>query len=113
MKYLYCPKCKELRVKPWYTIRDRCARCYGDSRVIPIPPSVFTYVVYVTMLACFALLFLYTRNDDDTYLYVAIALAVVMGAAQVKDLFRGEKYARTKIKITHSDTKTMKGKGWE
>jgi len=110
VKYLYCPKCKELRVKPWYSIRDRCARCYGDTKVIPIPPSVFTYVVYVTMGICFVLLYLYSRNNEDTYFYVAIAFAVVMAASQIKELIRGERYARARIKVTRSDVDTMKKK---
>ena len=113
VKYLYCPRCKELRVKPWYSLRDRCARCYSDSKVIPIPSSVFTYLVYVTMVICFVILYLYTRNDDDTYLYVAIAFAFVMAASQIVDLMRGEKYARARIKVAHSDTDAMKKKGWK
>lgn len=92
-------------------MRDRCARCYGNLSVIPIPPSVFTYVVYVTMAVAFVLLYMYTRNDDDLYLYIAIVFAVVMAGAQVVDLSRGEKYARAKIKMTQSDTKAMKDKG--
>ncbi|MGD9962433.1 MAG: hypothetical protein AB7S97_00815, partial [Thermoplasmata archaeon] len=91
----------------------RCARCYGDTRVIPIPPSVFTYVVYVTMAVCFALLFLYSRNDEQLYLYVAILFAFVMAGAQVKELVRGEKYAKAKIRVTQSDTGSMKGRGWK
>jgi len=110
VKYLYCPKCKELRVKPWYSFRDRCARCYGELRVIPIPSSVFTYVVYVTMAVAFVLLYLYTRNEDDVFLYIAIVFAVVMAGAQVVDLSRGEKYAKAKIKMTQSDVKAMKEK---
>lgn len=113
VKYLYCPKCKELRVKPWYSIRDRCARCYGDVRVIKIPPSVFTYTVYVTTVVALVLLYMYTRNDEDTYFYVAIVVAAVMVVAQIKENLRGEKYAKARIKVTQSDTKAMKDKGWK
>lgn len=103
MKYLYCPKCKELRVKPWYSMRDRCARCLGDVRVIPIPSGVLTYVMYGLAAVAMVFAYLYMQEDDDLYIFVAVVFAVAMGIAQFKELTRGEKYARAKIRLTHSD----------
>jgi uncharacterized protein (DUF983 family) len=112
VKYLYCPRCKELRVKPWYSLRDRCARCRDDVRVINIPRTISTYAVYVLTAAAFAAVYTYTRLDDRFYLWVGLALVVAMMVIQFKDLSRGEKYARAKIRVTHSDQDLMKKKGW-
>lgn len=111
MKYLYCPKCKELRVKPWYSLRDRCARCHNDVRVIDVPKTATTYAVYVLAAGAFAAVYAYTRLDDRYYLWLGLALVVAMMALQFKDLLRGEKYAKAKIKITKSDIDLRK-KGW-
>lgn len=113
MKYLYCPKCKELRVKPWYSIKDRCARCHNDVRPIEVPRTLASYMIYVLAAAAFALIYLNSKGGDDVYLYTAIVLVVAMMVLQFKELVRGEKYAKAKIKVTQSDTKTMKDKGWE
>lgn len=113
MKYLYCPKCKELRVKPWYSMRDRCARCGRDVRVIEVPRTLATYAVYVLTAGAFALVYMNTREDVSMYLYLAIVLVVAMMVIQFKELVRGERYARTKIKVTHSDADAMRKKGWK
>jgi len=110
VKYLYCPNCKELRVKPWYSIKDRCARCHGDVRSIEIPRASWTYVVYVLAAAAFALVYANTRNEEPMFLYAAIALVVAMMVVQFKELARGERYARAKIKVTRSDSDIMKKK---
>lgn len=112
VKYLYCPSCKELRVKPWYSITDRCTRCRGDVRVIKVPRTAFSYVIWGLMLASFGLLFLHTRSDNNQYLYVAVALVVVLMIVQFKELARGHRYAMSKIRITSSDLNEMRKKGW-
>ena len=112
MKYLYCPKCKELRVKPWYTLTDRCPRCRGSVRVIEVPRSFGTYAVYILTAAAFALVYLNTQQGNGVFLYVALGLVVIMMIIQFMELSRGEKYARTKIKVTHSDLDALRKKGW-
>lgn len=109
MKYLYCPNCKELRVKPWYSVRDRCARCHGDVRAIEVPRVAWTYAIYVLAAAAFALVYANTRNDDSLYLYAAVVIVAVMMVIQFMELARGERYARAKIKVTRSDSTTTKG----
>jgi uncharacterized protein (DUF983 family) len=112
VKYLYCPKCKELRVKPWYSIRDRCSRCLGDVKVIDVPRGPLTFVVYALAAVAIVLAYLYTRLDEDLYIYVAVAFTVAMGIVQFKELVRGERYARAKIRVTRSDLPAMRKKGW-
>jgi len=112
VKFLYCPKCKELRVKPWYSMRDRCARCNDDVRVIEVPRSILTYMVYILTAVAFALIFLHTREDNSLFLYTAVALVVAMMVIQFKEMARGEKYARSKIKVTSSDREALRKKGW-
>lgn len=112
VKFLYCPNCKELRVKPWYAIRDSCARCRDAGRVIEIPRSILTYMIYILTAAAFALIFFHTRQDNNLFLYTAVALVVAMMVIQFKELARGEKYARSKIKVTKSDKEALRKKGW-
>ena len=112
VKFLYCPKCKELRVKPWYSMRDRCARCNDDVRVIEVPRSILTYMVYILTAVAFAPIFLHTREDNSLFLYTAVALVVAMMVIQFKEMARGEKYARSKIKVTSSDREALRKKGW-
>jgi len=93
-------------------MRDRCARCHNDVRVIDVPRSILTYMVYLLTAVAFALIFLHTREDNSLLLYAAVALVVVMMVIQFKELARGEKYARSKIKITSSDKEALRKKGW-
>lgn len=110
MKYLYCPKCKELRVKPWYSFKDRCARCHIDVRVMEVPRTVLSYAIYVLMAIAFALVYMNSRGAEDIYLYLAVVIVAVMMVVQWSELSRGQKYARSKIKVTKSDTIAMKEK---
>ncbi len=112
MKYLYCPRCKQLHVKPWFAIRNRCQTCFGDAKIVPIPPNWLTYTSYALYAIVPALVLIYVLGHTKAYLYVAIAGLVVMMLVAYADLMRGEKYAKTKIKITSADVKTFKGRGW-
>jgi hypothetical protein len=112
VKFTYCPKCKELRTKPWYAYKDRCARCAGDVAVIPIPPSPLTYVVYALVVICFVLVYFGNSEDNQILLYGAVIGVVAAMVIQFFELARGEKYARAKIKPTKSDVDLLKAKGW-
>lgn len=96
-------------MKPWYSVRDRCARCHGDVRAIEIPRTAWTYSVYVLAAAAFALVYANTKNDDPMYLYAAVVFVAAMMIVQFKELARGERYARAKIKVTRSDSGSSKG----
>jgi hypothetical protein len=112
VKFLYCPKCKELRVKPWYSIRDSCTRCRGDVRVIEVPRTIWSYTVYGLTVVIFVAVYLNTRSDDSFYLYTAIILLISLAVIQLREVVRGERYARSKIKVTKSDLAKMRRKGW-
>lgn len=112
MKFTYCPRCKELRTKPWYALKDRCARCAGDVVLIPIPPAAMTYAVYALVGICFVLVYYGSKADDKLMIYAALAGVVAAMVLQFLELSRGEKYARTRIKPTKSDAAALKKKGW-
>lgn len=112
MKFLYCPSCKQLRVKPWYSIRDRCGGCMGDATVIQVPNSWMTYVSYALYVAVPALVVVYLTSGAVLWMYGAVALLVVMMILQYLDVVRGEKYARSKIRVTASDSSSFKTRGW-
>lgn len=82
-------------------------------RVIEVPRSVSTYMIYILTGAAFALIFMHSRNDDRLFLYAAVVLVAAMMIIQFKELSRGLKYARSKIKIASSDRDTLRRKGWE
>ncbi len=109
MKFLYCPRCKELRVKPWYSFRDRCLGCYGEATVIIVPNSWMTYATYFLYVFVPAMVVLYLTSKATFWIYVAIALLIVMVILQLLDLIRGEKIARGRIKFTASDSSRLRG----
>lgn len=112
MKYLYCPRCKQLHVKPWFAIRNKCQNCFGDATVIPIPANWITYTSYAFYIFVPALILFYVTEHAKTYLYLAIAGLVAMMIVAYVDLVRGEKYAKTKIKIANTDAQTFRRRGW-
>ena len=114
MKFLYCPKCKELRVKPWYSLRDRCTRCHGDVRVITIPRTPWTYAIYGLTIGTFITVYFHTQSDPDdySYLYVSIGFLIALMVIQFREVIKGDRLARSKVKITKSDRDQMRRKGW-
>jgi hypothetical protein len=112
VKFLYCPKCKELRVRPWYSGRNQCSRCRGAARPIDIPKSAFTYATYVLMTAVFLLVYLNTTTDYDIYLFAAVAGVIAIVVLQFVEISRGELYAKMKIRPTSSDLQEFRKRGW-
>ena len=112
VKFVYCSKCKELRVKPWYGIRPRCARCRYEGREIAVPRTAFTYVVYALVIAVFVTIFIYSRTHNSIFLYGGIAGLVACFIVQAFDMSRGEKVARSRIRATKSDAAAFRRKGW-
>ena len=111
MKFLYCPKCKQLHVKPWFAIRDRCQNCFGEATAISIPVNWMTYVKYALYVMIPGLVFLDLKYDDKTYLYLAVAMLFVMFVISYADITRGEKYAKERIKITSADSDAFRNPG--
>ena len=112
VKYLYCPKCKELRAKSWYQIRDKCQLCFADATAIPIPNTWATYLLYALYVVTPGLVLVYVYNDDKSYLYASVVLLVAMLVISWTEVGRGLAYARAKIKITSADVKDFRKRGW-
>lgn len=113
MKFVYCPKCKEMRVKPWYAIRPWCSRCRQDAKEIRVPRTVLSYVLILLIGEVFTTIFLYTRTDDSLLLYAGVAGLVATLIVQGVDMSRGERVARARIKATKSDAQSFRKKGWK
>lgn len=104
MKFLYCPSCKQLHVKPWFAIRDRCQGCMGEATVIKIPSNWMTYLSYVLYVMIPALIAVYVTEHGKVFLYLAVALLLVMMVVAFADISRGEKYAKQRIRTTSADS---------
>jgi hypothetical protein len=46
VKFCYCPECKELHPKNWYS-RGTCERCRGKCAIIDVPTSFVGYLMYI------------------------------------------------------------------
>jgi len=112
VKFVYCPKCKELRVKPWYSLRAWCSRCREPGREIPIPRTVYTYMLYALMLIILALVYAYTNSDEMIFLIGGVVGLICAFVIQAFEISRGERIARAKIKATKSDASGFRKKGW-
>jgi len=112
VKFIYCAKCKELRVKPWYARRVRCGRCRGEGKEITVPKSGLTYLVYVMMVFVTAAAIMNVNTDDNLYFYLAIVGVVALMVVEFIDISRGEKYARARIRPTTSDVGEFRKRGW-
>ncbi len=111
MKFLYCPQCKQLHVKPWYSIRNRCIGCMGDARVIEVPNSWMTYTAYVLYVVIPVLVVLYVTSHVMIWIYGAVVLLVVMIALAYRDIVRGERIAKARIKVTEADSSRFRSRG--
>lgn len=112
MKYLYCPRCKDLRVKSWYAIRDICPLCFGPATAIKIPNTWMTYALYMLYLVTPALVVIYLWQDDWDFLYAAVIGLALMVVLLWVEVGRGMAYARTKIKVTSGDLGQFRQRGW-
>jgi len=112
VKYLYCPRCKELRVKAWYERRDRCSRCLRDATAIRIPNSWLTYVIYGLYVIAPALAAIYLTTDVRLYIWLAFVGVILMMVISFADMSRGAAYAKKRIKVTDGDLHEFKKRGW-
>lgn len=112
MKYLYCPRCKELRVRPWYQRTNYCNRCRGPATGIQIPNSRLTYLTYVLYVVVPGLVAIYLMTDERIYIWSAIVGLAIMMVVSFIDISRGAAYAKKKIKITDSDVDVFRRRGW-
>ena len=112
MKYLYCPRCKQLHVKPWFAIRNRCQNCFGEATAIHIPANWMTYITYALYVAIPAIVVIYYIDKVKIYLYLAVILLIIMMAVSYMDIGRGRKYAEERIKITNTDVDAFKKRKW-
>lgn len=112
MKYLYCPRCKELRVKAWYQIKDKCQICFSDARSIKIPNTWMTYLLYALYVVTPSLVLVSVYIDDRSYLYAAVVLLVFMFIVSWLEIGRGLIYAKTKIKVASANVADFRKRGW-
>ncbi len=112
MKYLYCPRCKELRVKAWYQRSDYCSRCNGPATAIPIPSNWMTYLTYVLYVVVPALVAIYIYTDTRYFIWLAIVGLGIMMVVSYADISRGAVYAKKKIRVTDSDVDLFRRRGW-
>ncbi len=112
MKFLYCPRCKEVRVKPWYSIKGGCTRCRGYAKEIPIPNTLMTYIIYACVASIFVLVYLYTSGGSNLLLYGSIAALIATFILQDRELARGRRIVMATIRPTKSDAKFFRKKGW-
>jgi hypothetical protein len=111
VKFIYCPRCKELRVKPWYSLRAWCSRCRDEGREIRVPKSILTYILYAMILVVFAFVYMYTDSRSAVHLIGAVVGLVASFVIQAVELSRGEKQARARIKTTKADAAASRSKG--
>jgi uncharacterized protein (DUF983 family) len=112
VKYLYCPRCKELRVKSWFQVKNVCSRCFGEAAVIKIPRGLLTYISYILYVVVPGLVVADQLTGSSEYLTLAVVGVVAMLIISYADIVRGEKFARTKIKVASSDLNRFRKKGW-
>ena len=112
MKFTYCPKCKEVLVKPWYATRSICARCRGDTREIVVPRGPLTYLMYALVGVVFVLIYLNSQMGNAFLLYGALGAMVLMMIVQFVELSRGSKVAKARVRPTRSDLPEFRKKGW-
>jgi hypothetical protein len=112
VKYLYCPKCKELRVKAWFDLRNRCSRCRGDATAIRIPNSWLTYVTYGLYVIVPALAAVYLTTHVKPYIWLSLGGVILMLVISFADVSRGAAYARKMIRVTNGDLHEFRKRGW-
>ncbi len=57
MKFCYCPECKELHPKNWYS-GSSCERCLGSCVIISVPSSLAGYLMYAFSVVAVGLIVL-------------------------------------------------------
>lgn len=112
MKFLYCPRCKDLHVKNWYAISDKCSRCFGNATAIKIPNNWLMYFLYFMYVLTPGLVLVYLAEHDKTYLYASVVALAIMMIVSYVALVRGEEYAKTKVRVGSSNVDMFRKKGW-
>lgn len=112
VKFLYCPKCKEIRAKTWFQRRNRCLACIGPATLIVVPNGYLTYLNYVLYILAPMFAIISVLTDTRDYIWVAVGLLIVMMISSYLDLVRGEKIARKKVKIGTTSLHEFRRRGW-
>ncbi|MGD0056474.1 MAG: hypothetical protein ABSB83_01285 [Methanomassiliicoccales archaeon] len=58
MKFCYCPECKTLHPKNWYS-RGRCEICHEKCTTVTVRRSVYGWLMYITSIAALLFIALY------------------------------------------------------
>jgi hypothetical protein len=101
VKFCYCPECKELHPKNWYS-RSNCERCRGKCTIINVPTSVVGYLMYVFSVLAVVLVamdFLGTRWALSDYMIPLIFAAIIAGfVCAFVEIGRGTEQAYERIR---------------
>lgn len=101
MKFCYCPECKELHPKNWYSGRS-CDRCKGTCAIIVVHTSFVGYLMYVFSILAVVLIvidLLGTRWTLSDYIIPLIFGAIIAGlVCSFIEIGRGTKLAYERIR---------------
>ena len=61
MKYCYCPSCKNLQTRNWYS-RRKCEICGKDCVIIEVRHTVWGYVMYLLSVLAAVIIVLYAAE---------------------------------------------------
>jgi hypothetical protein len=101
VKFCYCPDCKDLHPKNWYSGRT-CERCRGTCAVIAIPTSVFGYLMYSFTILALVMIGLYLMGNNWALsdLTIPLIFVAIVGSfvCSFIDIGRGTKLAYERIR---------------
>ncbi len=61
MKFCYCPECKKIHPKNWYS-RDKCEICKGECKTFVVKRTIYGWLMYVFSLLGVVVLVLYVGH---------------------------------------------------
>ncbi|MDH7508017.1 MAG: hypothetical protein QHH00_01280 [Methanomassiliicoccales archaeon] len=75
MKFCYCPDCKILRPKNWYS-REKCEVCGAQCKVIRVKTTVFGWLSYLFSLVAIILLLDFIARDHALFSFLNFLKAI-------------------------------------
>jgi len=61
VKFCYCPECKTLHPKNWYS-RGRCETCHEKCAIIEVKRSKYGWLMYLTSIVALVFIVLYVGH---------------------------------------------------
>jgi hypothetical protein len=101
MQFIYCPNCRQMQPKKWYSSK-RCAVCFGEANVIKVKPTIYgnlsTACSIIALILILIYLFDYETFLGDGIVYVFLLLLVTSFALMFVELGRAKRTAETMVK---------------